>query len=153
MGKYSHPAPSEVWFSYPVRVQPRDTDYAGGVWHGSYLAWLEAARIDSLRQVGVEFADLVALGCDLPVVKLNVNYHRAVTMGSLVIVKSRLVAIERIRLHWQQQVYDPDGQVCYVSAQLELVPVNRELGKVLRRFPPALNSALQALNKLQALPT
>jgi acyl-CoA thioester hydrolase len=147
MGKFSHPPQAEVWFSYSVRVQPRDTDYAGVVWHGNYLAWLEAARIDCLRQVGVEFVDLVAMDCDLPVVKLVVNYHRAVTMGSLVMVKSRLVAIERIRLLWQQRVYDPAGQSCYLSAELELVPVNRTLGKVLRRFPPSLHNALQDLTR------
>jgi len=53
------------WLDYPVRVQPHHTDYAGVAWHGSYWAWLEEARIDCLRQGGIEFADLVNLGCDL----------------------------------------------------------------------------------------
>jgi len=34
----------ENWFEYPVRVQPHHTDYAGLVWHGSYIAWMEEAR-------------------------------------------------------------------------------------------------------------
>jgi len=28
---------SDGWFNYPVRVYPHHTDYAGVVWHGTYL--------------------------------------------------------------------------------------------------------------------
>ena len=31
-------------------VLPQHTDHAGVMWHGSYLAWLEEARVDALRQ-------------------------------------------------------------------------------------------------------
>jgi acyl-CoA thioester hydrolase len=135
----------EHWFSYPIQVHPHHTDYAGVVWHGSYIAWLEEARIDCLRQVGVEFSDLVAMGCDLPVVRLGLNYHRAVRMGEVVVVKSRLVKIDRIRLYWEQNVLSADGRDRHLSAQVELVPVNREVGRVLRQCPPKLIEALKAL--------
>ena len=68
--------PSNHWFEYVVRAQPHHTDYAGIVWHGSYLAWMEEARVECLRSIGIEFADLVALGCDLPVVELSIRYHQ-----------------------------------------------------------------------------
>lgn len=66
----------ENWFEYPVRAQPRHTDYAGVVWHGSYITWMEEARVECLRSIGIDVADLAALGCDLPVVDLSVRYHR-----------------------------------------------------------------------------
>ncbi len=49
------------WFEYAVRAQPHHTDYAGIVWHGSYIVWMEEARVECLRSIGIEFADLVAL--------------------------------------------------------------------------------------------
>ncbi|MCZ0899091.1 acyl-CoA thioesterase, partial [Microcoleus sp. HI-ES] len=36
---------SEGWFEYLVRVYPHHTDYSGVVWHGTYLAWREEARV------------------------------------------------------------------------------------------------------------
>ncbi|MEC4985533.1 MAG: hypothetical protein SAJ37_12075 [Oscillatoria sp. PMC 1068.18] len=36
-------ANTEEWYEYPIKVQPHHTDYAGIVWHGSYLTWMEAA--------------------------------------------------------------------------------------------------------------
>lgn len=68
----------ENWFEYPVRVQPHHTDYAGVVWHGSYIVWMEEARVECLRAIGIDYAHLVALGCELPVVELSVRYHRPV---------------------------------------------------------------------------
>ena len=61
-------AESEKWFEYVVRVQPHHTDYAGVVWHGTYLTWMETARVECLRSIGIDFAELVKMGCDLPVV-------------------------------------------------------------------------------------
>ena len=71
----------EVWFEYVVRVHPHHTDYAGIVWHGTYLSWMEEARVESLRSIGIEFAELVNLGCDLPVVELSLRYHEPVKLG------------------------------------------------------------------------
>lgn len=39
------------WFEYPIRVQPHHTDYAGIAWHGSYIAWMEEARVEDRKSV------------------------------------------------------------------------------------------------------
>jgi acyl-CoA thioester hydrolase len=72
------------WFEYLVRVYPHHTDYSGAVWHGTYLAWMEEARVESLRSIGIEYADWVAQGLELPVVELSLRYHRVVQMGQAV---------------------------------------------------------------------
>ena len=51
---------SAAWFEHSIRVQPQDTDYAGIVWHGTYLGWMEAGRIAAhCERLVIEFADLV----------------------------------------------------------------------------------------------
>jgi acyl-CoA thioester hydrolase len=133
------------WFDYSLRVHPHHTDYAGVVWHGTYLTWLEEARIECLQSVGIAFADLVAMDCDLPVVGMQLRYHRAVRMGQQVVVRSRLARAEKVRIYFEQQVYTTDPEELCFSAQVELVPVNRDLGRVLRRLPPILQDALARL--------
>ncbi len=68
-------------------------------------------------------------------------------MGERVVVKSRLARVDRIRLHWEQNVLSADGGDRHLSAQVELVPVNREIGRVLRQFPPLLAQALNVLSE------
>jgi acyl-CoA thioester hydrolase len=140
----SQPA-TETWFEYPVRAQPHHTDYAGIVWHGSYLAWMEEARVECLRSIGIEFSDLVALGCDLPVVELSIRYHRPIQMGMAAIVKTRMATTEGVRINWDYQIQSPDAQELYVTAQVTLVAIDREKGKIMRQLPPAVKDALSRL--------
>ncbi|HEY9845343.1 MAG TPA: thioesterase family protein [Candidatus Caenarcaniphilales bacterium] len=135
------------WFDYPVRVQPHHTDYAGVVWHGSYVAWLEAARVECLRAVGVEFADLVASGCDLPVVELSLRYHRSLRMGMAAVIKTRMAEVTGVRLHWDYQIQSPDGQALYATARVTLVPIDRQKGKIRRQLPVVVKDALVQLEQ------
>ena len=135
----------ENWFEYAVRAQPHHTDYSGGVWHGSYLIWMEEARVECLRSIGIEFADLVALGCDLPVVKLSIHYHRQIRLGMAAIVKTRMLDISGVRINWDYQIQSPDFKELYVSAQVTLVAIDREKGKIMRQLPAAMEEALTRL--------
>lgn len=136
---------SEPWFEYIVRVHPHHTDYAGVVWHGTYISWMEEARIESLRSIGIEYAELINLGCDLPVVELSVRYHKVVKLGMVVAVKTRMTNTEGVRLDWDYQIQSLDGQELYVTAKVTLVTVDREKGKIMRRLPPAVEAALTKL--------
>ncbi len=140
-------ASSSNWFEYPVRAHPHHTDYAGIVWHGTYITWMEEARVECLRSIGVEFADLVALGCDLPVVELSVRYHQPVRMGMTAIVKARMTAMEGVRINWDYQIQSPDGVDLFLTAQVTLVAVDREKGKILRQLPPTVKDALVKLSQ------
>ncbi|MFM7425224.1 MAG: acyl-CoA thioesterase [Elainella sp.] len=129
-------------FEYPIRVQPHHTDYAGIVWHGTYLTWLEEARVEALRSTGIDYADLVALGCELPVVELSLRYRASLKMGMAAVVKARMRPLTGVRVHWDYEIW-ADQQLC-VTAQVTLVPLDRQ-GKILRQLPIALEQALGKL--------
>ncbi len=138
-------ATTEKWFEYPVRAQPHHTDYAGVVWHGTYLAWMEEARVECLRSIGVEFVDLVAWGCDLPVVDLSVRYHRSIRMGMPAIVKTRTTAMDGVKMVWEYIIQSVDEQELYATAQVTLVAVDRDKGKIMRQLPAAVQEVLARL--------
>jgi acyl-CoA thioester hydrolase len=132
------------WWLYPVRAQPHHTDYAGIVWHGSYITWLEEARVECLRHGGVDFAACVALGCDLPVAAMALKYHKSVQMGMAVVVWLRLVP-RGVRWNFDYEIRSMDGQVLFVTAEVTLVAVDRTTGKIMRRLPPMIQTALAQL--------
>lgn len=133
------------WFEYLVRVYPHHTDYGGIVWHGTYLAWMEEARVECLRSIGIEYADWVDQGLELPVVELSLRYHLAVQMGKTVAVKTRIKSSLGVRLVWDYEIQSPDGRELYVTAQVTLVGVDREKGKIMRQLPPTVQEALAKL--------
>lgn len=137
--------PIENWFEYPVRVQVHHTDCSGVVWHGTYITWLEEARVECLRSIGVNYADWVATGYELPVVELTIRYHRPLKMGASVVVRTRMLGMKGVRIHWDYQIQSLDGQELYVTAQVTLVVIESQSGKIVRRLPVAI---LEALTKL-----
>ncbi len=140
-------ATTENWFEYFVKAQPHHTDYAGIVWHGAYLTWMEEARVECLRSIGIEFADLVALGCDLPVVELSLRYHIPVRLGASAVVQTRLTETRGVRIYWDYQIQSVDRQATFVTGRVTLVGVDREKGKIMRKLPPSFQDALVKLVK------
>lgn len=132
-------------FEYSVIVHPHHTDYGGVVWHGAYIAWLEEARIAYLQSQGVNFADWVDQGVDLPVVDLSLRYQQPLTLGMNVVVKTWLQPRKGIRLVWQYDLQIPATGATCVLATVTLVPVDRHKRKILRRLPPAVQKQLDAL--------
>ncbi|MBW4464653.1 MAG: acyl-CoA thioesterase [Pegethrix bostrychoides GSE-TBD4-15B] len=143
----SIPLPVDYWFEYPVRVQPHHTDYAGVVWHGTYITWLEEARVEALRLTGLDYAQLVSLGCELPVIDLAIQYRRPLKMGMTGLVKARMQPMQGVRIIWDYEICTSDGQLC-VTAQVTLVTLDWQTGKIMRRLPPELK---QVLDPKQAL--
>lgn len=140
-------ATSENWFEYPVHVHPHHTDYAGVVWHGSYVAWMEEARVEYLRSIGIDYAYLVSLGCELPVVEMSLHYHRSLRMGMTAVVKTRIDQMKGVRLIWDYQIKSPDGQELYVTGSVTLVGIDTEQGKIMRKLPPVFQEALVKVSK------
>jgi acyl-CoA thioester hydrolase len=136
-------------------VFPHDTDYAGIVWHGSYVRWMEEARVAWLNSVGIAFSDLVALGFDLPVVDISIRYRRSLRMGDRGQLKARPLPQQGARLPWEYELWSRDRdsaaedpgakdkkEKLHLTAQVTLVAVNRSTGKILRQLPPALADAI-----------
>ena len=137
-----------VWYDYLIRAHPHHTDYAGVAWHGSYINWMEEARIECLRAAGLDYVDLVEAGCELPVVEMSVRYHQPIRMGMQALVRTRMAEIEGVRINWDYQIQSVDGTTLFVTARITLVPVDRGKGKIARQFPALLNQALLKLASL-----
>lgn len=138
---------AENWFEYLVRVHAHHTDYAGIVWHGTYLTWLEEARVECLRSIGIDYAELVRLGCDMPVVDLSIRYHRALQMGETATINTRILEMTGVRINWAYQIKEQTTQALCVTAFVTLVAVDRYNGKIMRCLPPGVKDALTQLSQ------
>lgn len=135
------------WFDYPVRSHPHHTDYAGVVWHGTYLTWMEEARIESLRSIGIDYAQLVTIGCDFPVIEMSLRYHKPMHLGVDAVVRTRMAEMRGVRLNWEQNIQSINGEDIYVKAMVTLVACDMAEGKIIRRLPPLVQDALVKLSQ------
>jgi acyl-CoA thioester hydrolase len=132
------------------RVLPQHTDHAGVMWHGSYLAWLEEARVEALRAAGLAYADLAASGLELPVVSLSIQYRQALLHGDAVELRSWVLPRQGLKLPWLSQFIGSNGTMA-AEARVELVLVDLSAGadqrRLLRRLPPLLAAAVERLQQ------
>jgi acyl-CoA thioester hydrolase len=130
------------------RVLPQHTDHAGVMWHGSYLAWLEEARVEALDQAGLAYSALSARGLELPVVALSIDFRQALLHGDCVEVVSQVLPRQGVKLPWRSRFLSPGGGVA-AEARVDLVLVDLSGGpsrrRLLRRLPADLEQAVAAL--------
>ena len=120
------------------------------MWHGSYLAWLEEARVDALRQAGLAYSDLSERGLELPVISLKIDYQQALLHGETVRVQSWVLPQQGVKLPWRSTFLKADGSVA-AEAHVELVLVDLSQGpghrRLLRKAPEDLRAALGRLRE------
>ena len=131
-------------------VLPQHTDHAGVMWHGSYLAWLEEARVEALRQAGLAYSDLSERGLELPVVSLQIDYRQALLHGEFIRLESWVLPQQGVKLPWRSVFIKADGSLA-AEARVELVLVDLSQGpgqrRLLRKAPDDLRQALERLRQ------
>ncbi len=123
------------------RVLPQHTDYAGVMWHGAYVQWLEEARVEALRASGLGYAAMTAMGVDMPVVSLHLDYRHPLRHGDEVHVESRCAGQQGVRWPWVSRFVCRNTVVAEAMVSLVMV---RE-GRVLRRVPVKLQEVMDQL--------
>jgi acyl-CoA thioester hydrolase len=79
---------------YPVRVYFEDTDFSGVVYHANYLRFMERARSDMLRAIGIAQREAYEGGQGVyAVADLSIKYRAPAKLDDDLTVVSRVSAI------------------------------------------------------------
>lgn len=105
-------------FTFPLRVYWEDTDAGGVVYYATYLKFLERARSEWLRTLGVDQAALLRdERLQFVVVEANVRYHRPARFDDELVVTAKLAELRGASVTFEQEVRrDGDAGELLVSA-------------------------------------
>jgi acyl-CoA thioester hydrolase len=87
-----------------LRVRSAETDASGITHHSAYVPWLEAGRVEWLREAGLSYRDLERQGYNLPVVELHMRYVAATRFDDALIVRSALSDLRSRGLRFSYEV-------------------------------------------------
>ena len=129
-------------------VLPQHTDHAGVMWHGSYMNWLEEARVDALSKLGISYSELALSGYEMPVVDMKIKFSRPLFHGDNVVLKSSFVSKKGPRLICETK-FVKDFQKPSAEAIVHLVLVKRigSIFRIVRNIPEELFKAFDLLQK------
>ena len=90
---------------FALSVYFEDTDAYGIVYYANYLKFMERARSDMIRAVGVDpGAELRASGSAYAVVEVDIRYRKPGRLGDDLLVVSTVEAVNAASVHIQQRV-------------------------------------------------
>ncbi len=109
-------------FSWPVRVYYEDTDAGGIVYNANYLKFLERARTEWLRQLGVEQDHLLQLDVAFVVRHIDIEFRNVARFNQLLTVSCRVTQLKRASMVFTQAIVDEHNRII-VSAEVTIACV------------------------------
>lgn len=127
-----------------VRVYYEDTDFSGLVYHASYLRFMERARTEMLRSLGLDQKALLEGAAGAPIFfvvrSMDVDFQKPATMDDLLTVETETIELGGASLTLDQRVLR-DAELL-VRARVRVVCVE---GGRARRLPPEVRAKFERL--------
>ncbi|RUO65794.1 acyl-CoA thioester hydrolase [Pseudidiomarina planktonica] len=108
MDKINFSAGTFIW---PIRVYYEDTDAGGIVYYANYLKFLERARTEWLRSLGIEQDTWLTAGVAFVVRQVQLDLRLPARFNELLQVHSEMTRVGRASVEFEQWVLGPDQQV------------------------------------------
>jgi len=127
---------------FALRVYYEDTDLAGIVYYANYLKFIERARSEWVRGLGVDQARLKAeSGIVFAVRRVVADYLAPARFDDVLEVRTELQAVTGARIELNQQVWCGDRRLFVADVVLVALRDDGRPG----RMPPAVRAALGAV--------
>jgi len=116
-----------------VRVRYVETDQMGVVHHSAYLAWMEVARTEYLRNRGVPYRLLEEKGIRMPVLSVQADYKAPARYDDEVLLVARLARANPVRFTFDYEMRRMSDGVLLCTGRTEHAATDHD-GKP-RRIP------------------
>ena len=115
--------------TFQCRVYYEDTDLAGIVYYANYLKFIERARSEWVRNLGLDQNVLRKdHGIVFAVRKVEADYLKSAKFDELLLIRTELQKKTRVRLNFSQEIYRDNDLI--FRASLVIVPLGVSGGLV-----------------------
>jgi len=128
-----------------IRVRYGETDRMGFVYYGNYATYFEVARVEALRNLGINYKDMEDGGVSLPVLDFKIKYIKPAFYDELLTIKIQILELPGVRIKFNYETENEEGRLLNI-AETTLVFVNTATMKpcpapdfVLEKIAPYFN--------------
>jgi acyl-CoA thioester hydrolase len=89
-----------------IRVRYAETDRMGYVYYGNYAEYFEVARVEALRELGLNYKDVEESGIMLPVYTFNIKYFKPAFYDDMLTIKTTIKEIPQARITFEYETYN-----------------------------------------------
>ena len=107
-------------FDLSLRVRYSETDQMGYVYYGNYAQYYEVGRVESMRSMGLNYAEMEnELGVMMPVMKYCCEYLRPVFYDELITVRTTVPKLDDHFIIFESEIINSKEKLCNKS-QIQL---------------------------------
>jgi acyl-CoA thioester hydrolase len=114
-------------YNIESRVYYEDTDAGGIVYHANYLKYMERARTEWVRALGISQHNLLEQSLAFVVIDMNIAFKQSARLDDLVQISCEVIHKKRASLVFAQEVKRDD--VLLVKAQVKVACVNTKYAR------------------------
>lgn len=93
-----------------IRVRYGETDRMGYVYYGNYAQYFEVARVEALRELGMNYKEMEDNGIMLPVYTFNVKYFKPALYDDFLTIKTSITELPKARITFHHIIYNEKGE-------------------------------------------
>lgn len=95
-----------------IRVRYSETDKMGYLYYGNYAAYLEVARVEALRELGIVYKEMEDIhGILLPVAKYESTFVRPAYYDSLLTLKTEIRETPSSFIHFYTDIFNEENKI------------------------------------------
>lgn len=134
-------------FGFPVRVRMADTDAQGIVYHATYLNFCEAGRNEFMRELNLNYLELIVnAGMEMAVSAAWQKYRAPARFDDIIDVWVRVAQLRRVSLTYEYELRCRATNTLFVTAGTELACINRATRRP-TRMPALLLDTIRAFER------
>ena len=111
-----------------IRVRYSETDQMGVVYYGHYAQYFEVGRAEAIREMGWTYKQLEETGILMPVVSLQVRYHRPARYDDLLLVRTQVNEPPARLITFSSMIFNDEG-VHLTSGEVSLTFIDKKTGR------------------------
>ncbi len=116
-----------------IRVRYAETDQMQYVYYGNYAMYYEVARVESLRQLGLTYKELEAMGIIMPVLENHSFFIAPALYDELLKIVVSIPERPTVRIRFHCEIFNEQEKLIHRGETL-LAFVNQKTGRPCR--PP-----------------
>jgi len=128
-----------------VRVRYGETDQMGYVYYGFYAMYYEVARVEAMRQLGLSYKDVEAMGVMMPVLENHSKYMAPGRYDELLRIVTTMREKPTIKIKFEYEIFNEENKLINRGETL-LVFVDKKTNRPCRP-PEAMEKLLEPFFK------
>ena len=111
-----------------IRVRYGETDMMGYLYYGYYSFYYEQARVDTMRNLGIPYKQMEAMGYLLPVSDMHIKFLKPAYYDDIVKIKCLIKKMPLVRHVFYYEMYNSEGELIN-QAETTLVYLDKDTRK------------------------